>query len=104
MEKEKSAYKKEELISILKREVMTHYYEFLFKEQSLKIRNANLQNTAMQLQIAEMDFKNGVITVSELVRLSSQHAVNQFEYEKERRDFILELLILEDLVGIKLIK
>lgn len=103
-EKEQSSYKREEIIMLLKKEIIMHYYELIFKEQSLKIRNANSQNTALQLQMAELDFKNGAIPVTELVRLSQQHAVNQFEYEKEKRDFIQELLILQEYIGYRLIK
>jgi hypothetical protein len=36
--------------------------------------------------------------------LSQQHAANQFEYEKEKREFLAALLILEEIIGFKLIK
>jgi hypothetical protein len=63
-----------------------------------------MQSTSLQLQMAELDFKNGKIAISELVRLSQQHAANQFEYEKEKREFLAALLILEEIIGFKLIK
>ena len=103
-EKEQSSYQREAAISELKKAVISQYYELLFREQSLKIKNNNLQNTALQLQMAELDFKNGKISISELVRLSQQHTTNQFEYEKEKREFLAALLILEETIGFKLIK
>ncbi|NVN94974.1 MAG: TolC family protein [Bacteroidetes bacterium] len=103
-EKEQASFQREAAITELKKAVISQYYELLFREQSLKIRNSNMQSTALQLQMTELDFKNGKIAISELVRLSQQHAANQFEFEKEKREFLAALLILEEIIGFKLIK
>jgi len=103
-EKEQAGFQREAAITELKKAIISQYYELLFREQSLKIRNSNMQSTALQLQMTELDFKNGKIAISELVRLSQQHAANQFEYEKEKREFLAALLILEEIIGFKLIK
>ncbi|MFZ4398967.1 MAG: TolC family protein [Bacteroidales bacterium] len=103
-EKQQVEFQKEAAITELKKAIISQYYELLFREQSLKIRNSNMQSTALQLQMTELDFKNGKIAISELVRLSQQHAANQFEFEKEKREFLAALLILEEIIGFKLIK
>ena len=103
-EKEQAGFQREAAITELKKAIISQYYELLFREQSLKIRNTNMQSTALQLQMTELDFKNGKIAISELVRLSQQHAANQFEFEKEKREFLAALLILEEIIGFKLIK
>ncbi len=103
-EKEQAEYQFNEAILELKKNIISQYYDVLYKEQSIKIGNTNMQNTALQLQMAELDFKNGKIALSELVRLNQQHTSNQLEFEKERRDFISAVLILEEIIGFKLIK
>jgi hypothetical protein len=100
-ELEKNILLKEERSMAIRKEVILVYQDLLMRQELLKIKNESQLTTRMQVQMAEIEFKNGTIKIAELARLVDINAINSYSYKEETFLFYRQYLILEELVGMK---
>ncbi|MBN2636621.1 MAG: TolC family protein [Prolixibacteraceae bacterium] len=81
--------------------VITQYNDLVLKQRLLRLRLDYNETSLINLQMAETQFRNGVIPISEYSRLSEMAARSQSDYETVRVEFITAYLILEEIVGYK---
>jgi len=98
---EKSILLKEEKAMDIRKEVIMIYQDLLMRQELLKIKNESQLTTRLQVQMAEIEFKNGTIKIAELARLVEFNATNIYDYKQETFLFYRQYLILEELVGMK---
>jgi len=100
-ELEKNILLKEERSMAIRKEVILVYQDLLMRQELLKIKNESQLTTRLQVQMAEIEFKNGTIKIAELARLVDINAINSYAYKEETFLFYRQYLILEELVGMK---
>ena len=100
-ELEKRYLMKEQVVRETKQEVIFVYEELLLRQELLKMKNQSRLTTTLQVEMAEKEFLNGNITISELSRLTEVHSRNISEFTSQKSLFYRQYLILQELVGIK---
>jgi len=100
-ELEKNMLLKEEKSIDIRKEVIIIYQDLLMRQELLKIKNESQLTTRLQVQMAEMEFKNGNIKIADLSRIVESNARNIYDYTQEKFLFYRQYLILEELVGMK---
>jgi len=100
-ELEKRYLRKEQVVRETKQDVIFVYEELLLRQELLKMKNESQLTTTLQVEMAEKEFLNGNITISELSRLTEIHSRNISEFTSQKSLFHRQYLILEELVGIK---
>ena len=85
----------------LRKLVIQQYNDLLLYQRLLKIKNKYVQDVLIQKQMAEKQFKNNEIDISELTRLSSMHSKALSEYESAKADFNNAYMMLQEIVGMK---
>lgn len=83
------------------RELVIRYYEdLLLKQNLLELRASNLGNAKANMEMVEKEFKNGLIPISEYVRISDMTARITAEFEQAKSEFIISKKILENITGV----
>lgn len=82
--------------------ILKQYYNLLLTQKLLKIKAKSFETAKINLQIAEKEFLDGIIPVSEFARLSDIVSRSEMDFETTKMDFLTEYMILEELTGIKL--
>ena len=80
--------------------VINLYHNVLLKQKLLNIKSQNLGSARVNMEMVEKEFRNGVIPVTEYVRISDMTSKIQAEYETSKSEFILAKKILENTVGV----
>lgn len=80
--------------------VIRLYEELLMRQKLLSIRSEALGNARVNAEMVEKEFRNGVIPVSEYVRISDIVSRAASEYEIEKKEFALSRLLLQDITGV----
>lgn len=80
--------------------VINQYHNVILKQKLLNINSQNLGSAKVNLEMVEKEFTNGIIAVSEYVRISDMTSKIQVEYEISKSEFLLAKIILENTVGI----
>ncbi len=101
---EQANLKKEEVTQALRQLVIIKYHELLLKQKSLEIRREAMEVADMQLDMAQLGFKNNKIPIEDYTQASQVATKARLEYEVEKSEFTVALLLLEDIVGIKFFK
>lgn len=83
----------------IRQTVIRLYQEMLYKNKVLKIRSKSLADAKVNMQMVEKEFKNGIVAISEYVRINSMTANMEAEYEKAMSEFITVKQMLEDMAG-----
>ena len=83
----------------LRQQVIRQYQVVLLKQKLLNIQSLALGNARVNVDMIEKEFRNGLIPVSEYVRISDIVSRVESDYEKAKSEFITEKMILEDIVG-----
>ncbi|WP_439131687.1 TolC family protein [Polaribacter sp.] len=83
----------------IRQTVIRLYQEMLFKNKVLQIRSKSLADARVNMQMVEKEFKNGIVAISEYVRINSMTANMEAEYEKAMSEFITLKKMLEDMAG-----
>jgi outer membrane protein TolC len=81
--------------------VIKQYNDLLLKQRLFSIKSKNLENSRINMEMAEKEFRNGVIPLSEYVRISDIISRAEADYESARTDFITVFMVLEEIVGFK---
>jgi outer membrane protein TolC len=82
------------------RQIVTRMFQdVLLRQKLLSIKSMNYGSATVNKEMVEKEFRNGIIPVSEYVRLSDMTARIQAEYEMAKSDFLVAKMILEEIVG-----
>jgi len=85
------------------REMVIRYYEDLLLQQNLlEIRATNLGNARVNMEMVEKEFKNGLVEISEYVRISDMTSRISIDFEQSKSDFLVSKKLLENLVGFEI--
>lgn len=99
---ERAKYEKEATIQEIERVLILNYNDLLKAHKLLFIDGTMLETYKVQSLRAETDFKNGLISVSEYTRLQQQMNAAYKEFEKEKSEFLLAFMYLENTIGANL--
>ncbi|WP_372744818.1 TolC family protein [Lutibacter sp.] len=80
--------------------VINQYHNVILKQKLLSIKAQNLGSARINKEMVEKEFRNGVIAISEYVRISDMTSKIEEEYEMSKSDFLLAKQLLENTVGI----
>ena len=83
----------------IRRMVITLYQELLLKQKLLQIRSKNLGDGRVNMQMVEKEFRNGIVPISEYVRISGMTINMEAAYETALSEFIITKKMLEDMAG-----
>jgi len=83
----------------LRQTVIRLYQDLLLKQKLLQIRARSLGDGKVNMQMVEKEFRNGVVPVSEYVRINGMTANLEADYEKAVSEFITAKQLLEDMAG-----
>jgi outer membrane protein TolC len=96
--KSMAEFQKEEI----RQTVIRMYQDLLLKQKLLQIRSRSLGDGRVNLQMVEKEFRNGVVPISEYVRIVSMTENLEADYTKAMSEFITSKLMLEDMAGFEL--
>jgi outer membrane protein TolC len=83
----------------LRKIVITLYQDLLLKQKLLQIRSESLGDGRVNMQMVEKEFRNGVVPLSEYVRINSTTTDMEAAYETALSEFITTKKMLEDMAG-----
>ncbi|MDN3642964.1 TolC family protein [Lutimonas halocynthiae] len=84
--------------------VIKQYQELTLKQKLLIINSQNLGNAKVNMEMVEKEFRSGVISIYEYVRLSDMTSRIESDYENAKSDFLLAKKLMENLVGFSITK
>jgi len=83
----------------IRKMVISLYQEVLLKQKLLQIRSKGIIDGRVNMQMVEKEFRNGVVPISEYVRISSITTNLEAAYETALSEFITSKKMLEDMSG-----
>jgi outer membrane protein TolC len=85
------------------RELVIRYYEdLILKQNLLEIRASNLGNARVNMEMVEKEFRNGLIAITEYVRVSDMTSRIASEYQEAKSELLVSKKLLENITGIEL--
>ena len=75
------------------------YQDLILKQKLLQIRSRRLGDGRVNMQMVEKEFRNGVVPLSEYVRIVGMTENMEADYAKAMSEFITAKLLLEDMAG-----
>lgn len=82
------------------REFVIRYFEdLLLRQNLLKLYASNLGNARVNMEMVEREFRNGVLPISEYVRISDITVRIASDYEKAKSNFFVAKKLLENITG-----
>ena len=86
------------------RELVIRYYEdLLLKQNLLELRATNLGNAKVNMEMVEKEFRNGLIPISEYVRISDMTSRITAEFQEAKSNFMVSKQLLENLTGVEIL-
>lgn len=82
--------------------ILKQYNDLVLSQKILKIKAKSYETAKINLQMAEKEFLDGIIPVSEFARLSDIVSRSEIDFETIRMDFLTNYMMLEEITGIKL--
>lgn len=101
LEVEQAISMEQSLKDELRQMVIKLYHDLLLKQRLLKIRSESLGSGRVNMQMAEKEFRNGVIQVTEYARISGITSNLEADFEFAKSEFLIAKSILEDMAGFK---
>lgn len=101
LEVEQAISMEQSLKDEIRQSVIRLYHDLLLKQKILKIRSESLGNGRVNMQMAEKEFRNGVIQVTEYARISGITSNLEADFEFAKSEFLIAKSILEDMAGFK---
>jgi hypothetical protein len=83
----------------IRQTVIRMYQNLILKQKLLKIRSRSFSDGSLNKQMVEKEFKNGVVPLSEYVRISGITSNLESDYEEAMSEFITAKQLLEDMAG-----
>jgi len=93
--KSMAEFQKEEI----RQTVIRMYQDLILKQKLLQIRSRSLGDGRVNLQMVEKEFRNGIVPISEYVRIVGMTENLEADYAKAMSEFITSKLMLEDMAG-----
>jgi len=84
----------------IRQEVIKMYHDIILKQKILKIKSKALGDNEVNMQMVEKEFRNGVVPISEYVRITSITADAEVAFESAMSEFIIAKKLLEDMTGL----
>jgi len=86
----------------VRQKVIRQYNDLIVRQKIFQIKTKYLETARMNGLMAEKEFLNGIINVSEYARLASINSQAEADYESAKMDFKTSYMILEEIVRMKL--
>tara|TARA_B110000116_G_scaffold136182_1_gene118145 strand:+ start:182 stop:931 length:750 start_codon:yes stop_codon:yes gene_type:complete len=83
----------------IRQTVIMRYQDLILKQKLLRIRSRMLGDGRVNKQMVEKEFRNGVVPLSEYVRINGMTIDMEAAYEKAMSEFIIAKQLLEDMAG-----
>ncbi|MFQ3180604.1 MAG: outer membrane protein TolC [Polaribacter sp.] len=83
----------------IRQTVIRLYQDLVLKQKLLQIRSRSLGDGRVNMEMVEKEFRNGVVPISEYVRINGMTANMEADYEKAMSEFITAKQLLEDMAG-----
>lgn len=83
----------------IRQTVIKMYQNLILKQKILKIKSKAFGDGKVNMQMVEKEFRNGVVPVSEYVRITSITSNVEVDYEFAKSEFITAKKLLEDMAG-----
>jgi outer membrane protein TolC len=83
----------------IRQQVIRQYQDALLKQRLVNIKSQSLGNARVNMEMVEKEFRNGLIPITEYVRISDIVSHAEADYESAKSDFITSKLLLEEIVG-----
>jgi len=80
--------------------VIRYYEDLILRENVLEIQAINLGDARANKEMAEKEFRNGLIPIYEYVRICDITAGIATEYEKAKSNMLMAKKVLENLTGV----
>jgi outer membrane protein TolC len=84
----------------VKESVINHYEELIMRQNLLEVSAKNLANAKLSYNIAEKEYKDGLLPIHEFVRLTDITARIESEYLRSKSQFLRAKKLLENLTGL----
>lgn len=85
----------------LRQVVIKQYNDLILKMKLLKIKSKYLETSHINIQMADKEFKNGVLSVAEYSKISEIVSLAETDYQTVYTEFTTAYMILEELAGFK---
>ena len=82
--------------------ILKQYNALILSQKLLRIKARSFETAKISLQMAEKEFLDGIIPVSEFARLSDIFSGSEIDYETIYMEFLTNYMMLEEVTGIKL--
>jgi hypothetical protein len=79
--------------------VIRMYQDLLLKQKILQIQSKRLGDGRVNQQMAEKEFRNGVVPIAEYVRINGMTSAMEVDYEKAMSEFIVAKQSIENMAG-----
>ena len=99
-----SIHKSEQARQELAQYLIQLYYALIYSRNLITIRSEAKQTAINQSQVAEHEFKDGVIAASELSRLKTVEVNARADFEEARRQFATNYFQFQNMVGVSMEK
>jgi outer membrane protein TolC len=83
----------------IRQTVIKLYQDLILKQKLLLIRSKSLSDGKINMQMVEKEFRNGVVPISEYVRITGMASNLEADYELAKSEFIIAKQLLEDMAG-----
>jgi hypothetical protein len=93
--KSMAEFEKEEI----RKTVITLYQDLILKQKILQINSRSLGDGRVNMQMVEKEFRNGLVPISEYVRIKGITTSMEIAYEKAMTEFIIVKQVLESMAG-----
>jgi outer membrane protein TolC len=87
---------KQELVQV----IIQEYYSLIYYRNLIGIRSDAQQSTINQYQVAQQEFKDGIIQAAELSRLKSIEVSARADYEEAKREFAILYYQFQNMIGV----
>jgi outer membrane protein TolC len=83
----------------IRQRVIVLYQDLILKQKILQIRSRSFGDARVNMQMVEKEFRNGIVPISEYVRISRITTSMEVAYETAISDLITAKKLLEDMAG-----
>jgi len=98
---EQSYWEKEEQKLYIKKLVIQQYNELILKQKLFKIANEAYLDAKLQANMAEKEFSQGELPLTDYARFRDIRAKSIMQYETSKYEFIVAYMMLQETTGIE---
>jgi len=98
---EQSYWEKEEQKLYIKKLIIQQYNELILKQKLFKIANEAYLDAKLQANMAEKEFSQGELPLTDYARFRDIRAKSIMQYETSKYEFIIAYMILQETSGIE---